>query len=302
VSAASDSDGGGADRADGPALLSRVLKLTGMVVAPTTLVTAMLYFFGYTREKVYFGYFGIDLGTVGLTTTDYLVRSAGVAFAPLGVLSVVALVVVTFYPAATAFLVGSRRPVAMVVVCGLGAVATGLFAVSVVALMSGRKRVGPPLLAPVALGAAAFASGFTLVLVQRHQRMPASLREGLAASSAGRLAAFVVVVLVATFWGTANVGQARGRSAARVFEASLREQPRVILYSQRRLQIRGPGVNTQRLDPADAAYIYRYANLRLLLHSAGRWFLLPAGWRHDKYSTMIILPDSDPAIRVELGP
>jgi hypothetical protein len=42
--------------------------------------------------------------------------------------------------------------------------------------------------------------------------------------------------------------------------------------------------------------------LRPLIHSGGHWFLLPAGWTHSNGATVIILPDTEPGIRVELGP
>ena len=50
------------------------------VVAPASLLTAILYYFGYVRELALFGYFGVDLGSLQFSTTDYLVRSVGTIF------------------------------------------------------------------------------------------------------------------------------------------------------------------------------------------------------------------------------
>ena len=54
------------------------------VVVPASLLTAILYYFGYVRELALFGYFGVDLGSLQFSTTDYLVRSAETIFLTIG--------------------------------------------------------------------------------------------------------------------------------------------------------------------------------------------------------------------------
>jgi hypothetical protein len=63
--------------------LGPVIEFVTRVLAPAGLLTAVLYYFGYVREQALFAYFGVDLGSVGFSTTDYLVRSAGTVFLPL---------------------------------------------------------------------------------------------------------------------------------------------------------------------------------------------------------------------------
>lgn len=79
-------------------------------------------------------------------------------------------------------------------------------------------------------------------------------------------------------------------------------QPEAVVYSSQHLQITGPGITETRLSATDAAFAFRYNGLRPLIHSGGRWFLLPAGGTHSNDATVIILPDATPGIRVELGP
>jgi len=64
--------------------LSAAVDFVTRVVAPASLLTAILYYFGYTRERALFGYFGVDLESLRFSTTDYLVSSVGTIFVPIG--------------------------------------------------------------------------------------------------------------------------------------------------------------------------------------------------------------------------
>jgi len=70
------------------------LELAGLVVAPTTLVTALAFYFGWVLTNSRASYFGIDASALGFSTQDYLLRSADALFVPLGTALVLALGVV----------------------------------------------------------------------------------------------------------------------------------------------------------------------------------------------------------------
>src|SRR5829696_4296771 len=55
--------------------LPPLLKVLGQVVAPATLITALLIFFGWSRTTALFGWFGIDPTSLGFSSTDYLLTS-----------------------------------------------------------------------------------------------------------------------------------------------------------------------------------------------------------------------------------
>jgi hypothetical protein len=54
-------------------------------------VVGLFYYFGYVRRQALFGYFGIDANLLDFGPQDYLVRSAGVAFKPIGIVLLAAL-------------------------------------------------------------------------------------------------------------------------------------------------------------------------------------------------------------------
>jgi hypothetical protein len=58
----------------------------------------------------------------------------------------------------------------------------------------------------------------------------------------------------------------------------------------------------EELQTEEAAYRFRCNGLRMLLHSGGRWFLLPVGWTAQNGATVVLLPDDAPTLRVDLAP
>src|SRR5699024_2451527 len=120
----------------------RWLSLVVVFVAPTSLITGLCYFFGLLAIRNRLHYFGVDPGTVGYTSADYVVSTIGTFFfASLRVLIVLAALVL----AAAAFRhwsgTGRRitllRTIAWLLVA-LGAVALG---VAVVWLVSDRSLI-----------------------------------------------------------------------------------------------------------------------------------------------------------------
>jgi hypothetical protein len=52
--------------------LERWVSMGTTVVAPVTVVSALLLYFGYASTRSMYEYFGIDVDAVGLSTQDYL--------------------------------------------------------------------------------------------------------------------------------------------------------------------------------------------------------------------------------------
>src|SRR6267143_7302776 len=71
-----------------------MLQTVGLVVAPVTLLTALLYYFGWIRSNSLWLYFGVDQSALGFSVQDYLVRSIGAIFAPLGGLLILCLLLI----------------------------------------------------------------------------------------------------------------------------------------------------------------------------------------------------------------
>src|SRR6476646_4895122 len=68
--------------ADSEARLEKWTKLLG-IVAPTTMLTAVLFYFGYVSSRAKYEYFGLDVNILGLSTQEYIMRSGQTLFVPL---------------------------------------------------------------------------------------------------------------------------------------------------------------------------------------------------------------------------
>lgn len=74
-----------------------LLRSLGAIIGPTTALTAILYYFGWARARAQFSYFAVDQKELGLSTTDYLLRSLAGAFWPVIFLLVVIIVGLWMY-------------------------------------------------------------------------------------------------------------------------------------------------------------------------------------------------------------
>lgn len=63
--------------------LSDRLFAVAEVAAPLTIITALLYYYGYVTSQARFGYFGLDLSVLNMSSQEIVLRSAGALYLPL---------------------------------------------------------------------------------------------------------------------------------------------------------------------------------------------------------------------------
>ncbi|MFI8521681.1 hypothetical protein ACIGEZ_28285 [Streptomyces sp. NPDC085481] len=73
--------------------LGRLGTVVGAIAAPTSLVTALLYYFGYYHAYWFFAYFRVHSTLLGFGTADYLMRSLDALWVPMTVTATVGVVV-----------------------------------------------------------------------------------------------------------------------------------------------------------------------------------------------------------------
>jgi hypothetical protein len=279
--------------------LRALLETAGLVVAPTTLVTALAYYFGVRRQERLAGYFGIDTSILGFSVQDYVLRSADALFPFLLVLLLVALLAVWFHSGASRWIDAGRRRrelrLGSAVLVGIGSL---LLAFAVAALFRPLPFRPYFLLPPASLGAGAAMIAYG-AWMHRALETPAG-EPGDEQSGRRRLAGVVLagmLVVLSCFWTASVYAQALGQGRAEALAAQLQTRPGVVVYSDRRLHLNPPGVVETRLDGQDARYRYRYTGLRLLVRGESRFILVPASWNHAD-GVAIVLPDDD-SLRLE---
>ncbi|GAA2904254.1 hypothetical protein Acy02nite_85690 [Actinoplanes cyaneus] len=293
--------------------LPRRLVAWAEVIAPVSLVSAVLFYFGYVSAHAQYEYFGVDVDVVGLGTQDYVMRSPQPLLVPLLTLALAGaggllLHLVLRRRIAVASRANRERRVRRLLRVAESAGAVVLAAA--VALLFAYPRIGLGeffgLLVPVLLicGAGLIWYTWRLADLLPPAAEPAGRDPGepAAADPAPRLrrgARFLlaVVLVAATFWATATVAQWSGRGLARDVAARPDHLPRVILDTKERLYLRSTIVEETRLPVAEGQdFHYRYRRLRLLVTGKDRMFLIPEVWSAS--NTTLVVPIDD-TVRVQ---
>lgn len=291
------------DDASPLARLERVVSSTASIVAPISLITGLLFYFGYASSRAQYDYFGIDVDTIGLTTQDYVMRSPQPLLTPLLAFLLVAVLVAAVNDlirrrvgAAVAEgddpdpdiairarrrLRRDRRLARAVAVVGYAVLLAGV----VLLLAYGVLSAWPyyPLVTPVvlALGAALALYGRRISRMLRAEQRgprPTGLALGL-------------VLAVSVFWATATFAQWSGRGTALEIAGDLDRLPSVIVDTTERLYLTSPGIDERALEPAEGqTFRYRYRNLRLLIQGQDVLFLVPSTWSPEN-STLLVPMD-----------
>lgn len=274
-------------------------------VAPLTLVTALLFYFGYVSTREFFRYFGIDVDIIGLSSQEFVMRSPGALFVPVMILLLLAAALIVGHRRLRRYLEGAdpaprRRLIAIIAWTGIALLLAGLALAFLIPVLVGwdYAQLLAPLLLALGAGLAAYA---------------ASTVRALGGSAIGRsVVVLLVLVLVAgTFWSTATLAQWWGRGQARSLAADLRTLPAVVLDTKELIYPGNAAIELRELGeppPAEPTaegappptFGYRYFGLRLLAQGGGRLYLVPDEWSAD--ASTIVVPYDDVRVRFRFLP
>ncbi|OKI27205.1 hypothetical protein [Saccharothrix sp. CB00851] len=271
-----DAPGKGSDQPD-------AVQRVGEALANVTVLTGLLVYFGWRRSDVQARELGVDSSVLGMTTTDYVLRSVGPVFLLLAVVLGIALVCRWLEPRVRA---ASGKP-------GKAARALSV-ALSLAWLLLPALTVALGVLFPItsfyafplAVGGGILLSLYASLL-RRPDRHPTWTR----------VLVFAVVSL-SLFWSAGNYAEVRGVELARGFAADVHGQTAVVVYARERLHITAPGACEEALAAEGSRYRFRYRGLRLFGKVGPKYFLISDGWTRDR-GTVVVLADND-EIRVEL--
>jgi hypothetical protein len=278
--------------------IPQLARLLGAIVAPTTLLTSLLIYFGWSHAFWFFHYFGVNSTVLGLTTQDYVRRSRDGLFVPLTVAACAALVVLWAHSLLRMRLAaGSNARLLRVL---LPALAAAGLVLTVAGLWS--VLAPTPLHRYLAVAPLSLLIGVGLLVYAAH--LWRSTRTAGPPRTAwlvvAEWAGVFVLVGLSLFWVASDYSAAVGRSRARQFVAELPRYPDVVVYSERSLSLDAPGVRETRCQDPEAAYRFRYDGLKLVLQSGNQYLFLPKGWTPGN-AVAILLPRND-SLRLEFVP
>ncbi|SEN25749.1 hypothetical protein [Cryobacterium luteum] len=276
------------------ARFERGLNVLGSIIAPATLLGALLFYFGYVSSRAQYDYFGIDVDVIGLNTQDYVMRSPQPLLVPLLVFALVGAALIAWHAqirrrsSRSGFAVAGRRGV----VVGLGILAVGLILLFAYPLLAEWDYY--PLVTPliVALGGAiaAYCVGTVRFLARETgvgHRPPT-----------GVVVLLWAAVAACVFWATATVAQWSGLGLAQQQARAPDNLPSVIVDTEQRLFLPDEARVSETALPAlaDETFRFRYWGLRLLIVGDDRMFLIPNAW--DNHNTTLVLP-LDGSVRLQ---
>jgi len=282
--------------------LPQLTRILGTIVAPTTLLTSLLFYFGWSHAVWFFRYFGVDWTLLGLSNRDFVMRSLDGLFVPLTVVAGAGLLVLWGHALLRARLAVGARPRAVGVLlpaaaaAGLVLAGAGITSVFVRTWLNRYVAAAP---VSLALGVLSLAYAVHLRRLLA-ERLPAGRAARAGWAAVAEWAAVFVLVGLSLFWAASDYSAAVGRSRARQFVAELPTYPDAVVYSNRSLSLRAPGVRELRCRDPEAAYRFRYDGLKLMLQSGDQYLFLPAAWS-PRNGVAILVPRSD-SLRLEFLP
>ena len=285
---------------------TQVLKVLGTIVAPATVLTALMYYFGFLHAYWFFRSFGVEHSVFGLTTQDYLVRSADGLFVPLTVLAVLALVVVW----STRLVPLRISPARQVVAARVGAAVSALCGVGLLAVAASGVLDPVRFVDHVTVPGLALTVG-TLLLFGASRLQRRWSRRGWTVDGAHHPVPFVVAAAewmsvfvlasVGLFWAAGNYSAAVGTQRATQVAQALTTWPDAVLYTEKSLNLTVPGVVETRCAQSDAAQAFRYTGLHLVIQSGGRYLFLPEGWTARSGTAVVIAADDGMRLEFSSG-
>ncbi|MEU1117385.1 hypothetical protein [Streptomyces sp. NPDC005879] len=232
------------------------VEIVGAVGSLVTLLTAVLFYFGWASTDAETKALGLRDTVFHLSTSDYLLRSVGALYLPAWLAAGVALGTL-----------GLLRRVAAEPERLARAVRVLRFAWTVPVALVPLYPLAPwlfDLLLPLtAIG------GFALSAYARTRERQDLRLWGLTA----------FICVLSLFWAVSAYAAIAGRGRAELTERTVRSEfPAVVVFSERDLMIRGGGSCFRRVTDKGSQYAYEYAGLRLFHVSGDRVFLVPRDW------------------------
>ena len=253
-----------------------------VIIPPTTLVTALGFWFGYSFTNARVHELGIDASVLELSTTDYLVRSADPVIAPAVIVLALLLGVLGLHALVDPLIQSRSGARVLRLGCFVSFIAGSLGVLSGIRLMFVHLPGLHYLVPPALLAGGAACAGYGFYLLRTMKRLSGPLIDSFTIPlwEKGGYVIVVLLVIVGLFWGTTEYAEALGRGRAQDTERGLQSLTSVKVFSKQSLALADPslGVLETRITASNSAYLFQYTGLRLVLRSADRFFLFPEKW------------------------
>lgn len=268
--------------------MKTILGLVTSVIGYAAVISALMLYFGYIRTRDLYLFFGVDVGALHLSATDYNLRAAHLFFHP--VVWITLAVVASYALSAGATYVereaGRKLRIGLRCTLALMTLATGVYAIRGLLGSGNGKR------AATALGVCA-----ALAIIQ--YKMYRSGRVTNRSSEMVLTGGAVLLIGAAAFWWTTIYAQDVGVKAAHDYAYGSAGRG-IVIYSKSQPILEGCTDLYPHTNKADNQHPWRYicVGYKVLVYANDRWFLFRQPWNEHAYT--VILPAGDDSIQVRL--
>jgi hypothetical protein len=284
------------------------LEAVGSIVAQTTLLAALLYYFGYMYTEILARQFGLNATILGYSSQDYVVRSFRPIVPAFGFLLLVGLACLGIHVKIRGWVDSGRRLSLVERLAGIMAVGgIALVVIGILAFLGAfndlvHEEVGKlirshlivlPLTVLIGVVSGAYgiqirrvwlSSGLEREAVRREPRWLRSLR----------LALIFVLIAVNVFWAAGEWASFAGSDVAHGMMDSLPKRPQAIVHSKVDLGIDSTGgITVQHAPNGGDGYPFRYGGLKYWTQSNGKYFLLSDCWTEGRGRTVVLTDDNN---------
>ncbi|WP_223779389.1 hypothetical protein [Streptomyces sp. 135] len=256
------------------------VEIIGAVGSLVTLLTAVLFYFGWASTDAETKALGLRDTVFHLSTSDYLLRSVGALYLPAWLAAGAALGALGLHRWAT------NEPERLT-----RAVRVLRFAWTVPLVLVPLYPLSPwlfDLLLPLTTIAGLSLNAYARTRGRRDLRL-------------WGLTLFVCVLSL--FWAVSAYAQIAGRGRAELTERTVRDDfPAVTVLSEKDLMIRGGGSCFRRVTGKGSQYAYEYGGLRLFHVSKDRVFLVPRDWTPGHGTLYVLKEGKEQRVDLLSGP
>ncbi|WP_436763045.1 hypothetical protein [Streptosporangium sp. V21-05] len=264
-------------------------------MAPTTLITALMIYYGYVATRGRFWYFGIDLEAMDLTVQELILYGTETIWLPLAAVLLLILAFAGIHMLHLRLIESGSRP-RLLRAAGAVTLAGGVAlivraAVGVVVPEVAREESAGVTPLSLSMGALLAAYGGYVLVKSWNRPRWVNILAILATSG---------LIMAGAVWATNSFAWAFGVGRAVSITQRLEAYPEVVIDTAERLEILAGPVRMQPLPgPKGRKLKYRYRGMRLLTEAGGRLFLVPGRWTSSS-GTLVLPYNAD--IRIQFLP
>lgn len=279
--------------------LPQVTQVIGQFVAPATFLAGLLFYWGFFHARGFCAYFGVNSAVLGLSTTDYVMRSADGLFIPLAVYGATALALLWGWVALPKRITDGPWPrwlLPTITVMSIALMVNGL----------SRMFVTTPFNRPLGVAPSCVIAGLLLlwsaVTAKRRRVVSHPSAPSRQVSHTVTPVEWVLIILLvggSFFWGATDYSLAVGHARAVEVEKGLKDAPGIVVLSENDLGLNIAGVTTVECTEPAAAYHYRSEGLVLVMATSDNLVAVPRLWSPETGTAVILPRNSAGEVRLE---